>query len=176
MIAEVLHGTAIVSTALGACCIAAERRARPARIRDAVMAVGMVAAMVCTAAGWGSPVLWSAAVVAIAFAVLPFAERRGADDRLMVAFDALGAVIMAALMLVMSAGVGGGLSSGTAHHGTAPLALAGGLAVAVIGYTGFAAVLTRRVRGVLARMRPLAMGGSVLLMGIAALAFRGAGG
>lgn len=170
MFAEILHGAAIVSTGLGACCMVVQHRARRARLWDAAMAIGMVAAMVCTAAGWGPPILWSAAMVTFALAVLPFAPRRGEKHRAMIAFDAFGAVLMAVLMIAMSVGAQTGASSASSHHGPPPIALAGGLALAVLGYSGRAAILVHRGTGAVARVRPLAMGGAVLLMGVAALA------
>jgi hypothetical protein len=181
MIGDLLHAGAVVSSAFGVCCVAVQgrrpvaRRTAVTRAQEFVVALGMLIAMVGVSVGAGSAVAWSAALVALALGSLPFGSRAAPAERRMIAYDALGAVIMAALMLVMDAGgsAAGRLAAGpvgAGHHGGAPLVLAVVLGSATLVYAGVAAFVVAVSRDLVGALRPLAMGGSVLLMGCGALA------
>lgn len=160
---EVLHVGALVATAAGACCVAADRPA--ARVRELLIAALMLLAMGDMVLGGGRvpPVFWAAGLLLAALvSVAPGRTRRGADRR-MRAFDALGAVLMAALLLAAHVPASTGLS----HHGAGAiplvaLTLAGVALYAVGGVVLF--VTEHRDRSLIARLPPLAMGASVALM------------
>jgi hypothetical protein len=183
MIGEILHGGAVVASAVGVCCVAVPDRSAAAapqrgavhRARGFAIALGMLIAMIgagTAGPGWAAP--WSAAIVVLAFGSLLFGRRAATAERGMIAYDALGAVIMAALVLVMGVGTSASVSAASAsaaagHHGAAPLALAIGLGVATLAYAGLSGFVMSASRDLAGRLRPLAMGSSVLLMGFGAL-------
>lgn len=162
---EVLHAGALVATAAGACCVAADRPA--SRVRELLIAALMLLAMGDMVVGGGRvpAVFWAAALlVAALISVAPGPARRGAERR-MRAFDALGAVLMAALLLAAHVPA----SPGSSHHGAAAvplvvLTLVGVAAYAVGGVVVFAT--THRERPLIVRLPPLAMGASAVLMAV----------
>lgn len=162
---EVLHAGALAATAAGACCVAADRPA--ARVRELLIAALMLLAMGDMVVGGGRvpAVFWAAALlVAALISVAPGPTRRGAERR-MRAFDALGAVLMAALLLAAHAPA----SPGSSHHGAGALplvllTLVGVAAYAVGGVVLFAT--THRERPLVVRLPPLAMGTSAVLMAV----------
>lgn len=162
---EVLHAGALVATAAGACCVAADRPA--SRVRELLIAALMLLAMGDMVVGGGRvpAVFWAAALLlATLVAVAPGRARRGADRR-MRAFDALGAVLMAALLLAAHVPA----STGSSHHGAGAqplvlLALVGAGAYAVGGVVLFATA--HRDRPLVTRLPPLGMGASAVLMAV----------
>ncbi|CAH0157137.1 hypothetical protein [Microbacterium sp. Bi128] len=162
---EVLHAGALVATAAGACCVAADRPA--SRVRELLIAAVMLLAMGDMVVGGGRvpAVFWAAALlVAALISVAPGPARRGAGRR-MRAFDALGAVLMAALLLAAHVPA----SPGSSHHGAGALplvllTLVGVAAYAVGGVVLFAT--THRERPLIVRLPPLAMGASAVLMAV----------
>lgn len=170
MVGELLHAGALASTSVAACCVAADRRRT--RVRELVTAAVMVLAMADAVAGHGVPaVWWSAAMLAGAlWLVVPARRRDGRDGaRAMRALDAAGAVIMAALMLLLGVAHDPAASDG-AHHGVSSAALEGGLVTAAVGYAAVAVglALSRPDHGgLLRRVPPLGMAVSVLLMAAA---------
>lgn len=160
---EVLHAGALVTTAAGACCVAADRPA--ARVRELLIAALMLLAMGDMVLGGGSvpPVVWAAALLLAALvAVTPGRGRRGADRR-MRAFDALGAVLMAALLLAAHVPA----STGSSHHGSGAMPLVVLTLVGVAAYAVGAVALfvtAHRDRPLITRLPPLAMGASAVLM------------
>ncbi|MFS0792778.1 hypothetical protein [Microbacterium sp. 1P10AE] len=160
---EVLHVGALVTTAAGACCVAADRPA--ARVRELLIATLMLLAMADMVVGGGRvpAVFWAAALLAAALvAVAPGSARRGGDRR-MRAFDALGAVLMAALLLAAHVPA----SVGTSHHGSGAMPL---VALTLVGVAAYAVggvvlfVAAHRDRPLVTRLPPLAMGASAVLM------------
>lgn len=162
---EVLHAGALVATAAGACCVAADRPA--SRVRELLIAAVMLLAMGDMVVGGGRvpAVFWAAALLFAALvAVAPGRARRTAERR-MRAFDALGAVLMAALLLAAHVPA----SPGSSHHGAGALplvllTLVGVAAYAVGGVVLF--VTAHRDRSLIARLPPLAMGASAVLMAV----------
>lgn len=160
---EVLHVGALVATAAGACCVAADRPA--ARVRELLIAALMLFAMGDMVVGGGRvpPVFWAAALLFAALvAVAPGRARRG-DDRRMRAFDALGAVLMASLLLAAHVPA----SPGSAHHGAGAMPLVVLTLVGVASYAVGGVVLfvtAHRDRPLITRLPPLAMGASAVLM------------
>ena len=160
---EVLHVGALVATAAGACCVAADRPA--SRVRELLIAAVMLLAMGDMVVGGARvPVVFWAAVLLLAalVAVAPgSAPRRG--DRRMRAFDALGAVLMAALLLAAHVPA----STGSSHHGAGAMPLVAITLVGVVGYAVGGVVLfvtAHRDRPLVTRLPPLAMGASAVLM------------
>lgn len=160
---DVLHVGALVTTVAGACCVAADRPA--ARVRELVIAALMLLAMGDMVIGGGRvpAVFWSAVLLLAALVVVAPGRARGRDDRRMRAFDALGAVLMAALLLAAHVPA----SAGSSHHGAGAiplvlLTLAGVVAYAVGGAALF--VTAHRDRPLVTRLPPLAMGASAVLM------------
>ncbi|MXS76241.1 hypothetical protein CSIV_07045 [Microbacterium sp. CSI-V] len=160
---EVLHVGALVTTAAGACCVAADRPA--ARVRELLIAALMLLAMGDMVLGGGSvpAVFWAAALLLAALvAVAPGRVRRG-EPRRMRAFDALGAVLMASLLLAAHVPA----SAGSSHHGAGamPLVLLTLLGVAAYAVGGVVLFATaHRDRPLVTRLPPLAMGASAVLM------------
>lgn len=162
---EVLHAGALVATAAGACCVAADRPA--SRVRELLIAALMLLAMGDMVVGGGRvpAVFWAAALlVAALISVAPGPARRGAERR-MRAFDALGAVLMAALLLAAHVPA----SPGSSHHGSAAVPLVLLTVVGVAAYAVGGVVLfatTHRERPLIVRLPPLAMGASAVLMAV----------
>lgn len=160
---EVLHVGALVTTAAGACCVAADRPA--ARVRELLIAALMLLAMGDMVLGGGRvpAVFWAAALLLAALvAVAPGRTRRGKDRR-MRAFDALGAVLMASLLLAAHVPA----SPGSSHHGSGAVPL---VALTLVGVAAYAVggvvlfVTAHRDRPLITRLPPLAMGVSAVLM------------
>jgi len=160
---EVLHAGALVATAAGACCVAADRPA--ARVRELFISALMLLAMGDMVIGGGRvpAVFWAAALLAAALvAVAPGRSRRSLDRR-MRAFDALGAVLMAALLLAAHVPA----SAGSSHHGSGAMPLVALTVVGVVLYAIGGVVLfvtAHHDRPLVTRLPPLAMGTSALLM------------
>jgi hypothetical protein len=178
---EILHAGALIATALSTCCVAASRRPR---VRDLALALLMLAAMVDLVAGAHlvAPIWWAAALLIVSLGVVVGPRVRAGDGALRSAraMDALGGVLMAALLVLMSPG-GEAAASGApsasaavtahaAHGGSGPVAL-----LVVLGALAFGAaaivmgaamrmpapgVWRHRVR----RAAPISMGLSVALM------------
>ncbi|MDF2579149.1 MAG: hypothetical protein K0S49_728 [Microbacterium sp.] len=172
--AELLHAGALATTVLSTCCAAA---AGPrARARELALALIMLVAMADVVVGWGllAPVWWAALLVIVAMASAISRARRAASSvaRSARAMDALGGILMAALLLVMSSGT---VSTGEhAAHGVSPSALVWAVVAASVLFAAASVhmgvtmrmphpVAPVRVR-VVRRIAPLAMGASVLLM------------
>jgi hypothetical protein len=160
---EVLHVGALVATAAGACCVAADRPA--ARVRELLIAALMLLAMGDMVLGGGRvpPVFWAAALLLAALLAVAPGRARREGDRRMRAFDALGAVLMASLLLAAHVPA----STGSGHHGSGAmplvvLTLVGVAAYAVGGVVLF--VAAHRDRPLITRLPPLAMGASAVLM------------
>lgn len=178
--AELLHAGAWAATAVSTCCVAAS--GRRAGVRDFALALTMLVAMSDVVLGWGLllPVGWAGVLLAVALASV-IARRRATPtaDRSGPAMDALGAILMAALLAMMSGDPGA--STGVhASHGLS----SSSLTWAVLAGSGlFAAAsvhmaVRMRMPGpavpvrsrVLRRAAPLAMGVSVVLMAAVTLA------
>lgn len=173
MVLELLHTGALTLTGLGACCVAADRPR--ARVRELALGVLALLAMGDIVL-WHvvAPVWWCAALVAASvLSVLAAPGRRflAGDERAARAMDAIGGVVMGALMLLMTdpkgavegvhAGHGASLGLVTALVCIAALAYA-------VGALRMAVRMPRRqhstVSIALRRLAPVAMSGSMLLM------------
>ncbi|WP_345801642.1 hypothetical protein AAIB33_00665 [Microbacterium sp. AZCO] len=175
-----LHAGALGATALSICCLAASRPR--VRMQELVLAVAMLLAMTDVVLGLSlvAPVWWAAVILATAMLSTAGLRDRGSSRavRSARAMDALGAILMATLLLLM-AGPGAAGDDAHAGHGVSSTALA----CAVVGASAvFAAasvhmaVTMRMPRAaasfpvyVLRRAAPLAMGASVLLMAAVAV-------
>lgn len=177
---EILHAGALAATALSTCCAAASPRPR---VRDLALALVMLAAMVDIVAGFGllAPIWWAAALLAVSLVVVIDPRIRAGDDagRPARAMDALGGVLMAALLVMMSpardlspAVASAALDAHAAHGGATPVAL---LVVAAALTFGLVAVFMgasmrmpapNRWRHRLRRAAPISMGLSVALMAV----------
>jgi hypothetical protein len=180
--AELLHAGAWAATAVSTGCVAAS--GRTLRVRECLLALAMLFAMSDMALGWGllPPVGWAAAlliVAVISVIAAPGARPTSSADRSTRAMDALGAVLMAGLLALMSGDAHASGGGHGAHEASgAALTLA---ALAACGLFAAASVLMAltmrmphpavsvRVR-VLRRTAPLAMGASVVLMTAVVLA------
>jgi hypothetical protein len=183
--AELLHAGAWAATAVSTCCVAAS--GRRLRARELVLALAMLLAMSDVVLGWNllAPLGWAGVLLVLALvsvAVAPGTRSGSSADRSASAMDALGAVLMAGLLVLMSGDPGASAGSHGAHgpHGlwTSPIT---GLALAAGGLFAVASVHMAvsmrmpqpappaRVR-VLRRAAPLAMGASVVLMAAVTLA------
>lgn len=180
--AELLHAGAWAATAVSTCCVAAS--GRRLRVRESVLALAMLLAMSDVVLGWGLilPVGWAATLLAVALASViasPGARSKSSPDRSTRAMDALGAVLMAGLLVLMS-GDAHASAGGHGSHGASGVALTWA-ALAASGLFATASVhmavtmrmpqpaVPARVR-VLRRTAPLAMGASVVLMAAVTLA------
>lgn len=179
---EILHAGALVATALSTCCVAASRRPR---VRDLALAVVMLAAMVDIVVGTHllAPIWWAAALLAVSLGVVAGPRLPAGDGSLRSAraMDALGGVLMAALLVLMSAPAGetaarGAPSASAAvtahatHGGATPVALLVVTAALAFGLVavGMGAAMRMPARGRwrhrLRRTAPISMGLSVALM------------
>lgn len=132
---ELLHVAALLPATLGVCCTAGRRRIGA----ELGAAIVMLVAMVDLALGVVSvpPVVWTAVLVATSLVVVGLGRRTregahpartdrgpgsaGGRSNGMVAFAAVGSLVMAGLAALMAAPVGGmaagaGLGAATAHH------------------------------------------------------------
>jgi hypothetical protein len=159
--AEILHLTALLPAVVSACCTVGAARSRGAW--GGISAVVMLAAMLDLAGGGVlPPLVWSALLIGSAVSGAAAARlARAAGRNPMVAHAALGLVVMAGLVVLMTApgNAGGSFSApgGHALHGSA----AGPLAATVWGgtaaYLAFSGALV--LRTVAARAHPVAAGG-----------------
>jgi hypothetical protein len=169
-----LHLGALGTTVLGGCCLLANRR-HAGGVRGVILSLLMVIAMADAAAGAVllAPIAWSGLLLAAAIASLAAPGRRaGVDERRIArAHGAIGAIVMALLLILMT---GSALPAGavevaaSGHHAGPASALT---AAGIVGAAGYAAasVLIRRARRV-DRVQQASMGLSVLLMGAALVA------
>jgi hypothetical protein len=176
--AELLHAGAWIATAVGTCCVAGS--GRRLRVRESVLALTMLLAMSDAMLGWGllPSVGWAGVLLLAALAcviAVPGTRSGPSADRSAPAMDALGAVLMAGLLMLMSGDVhasapghGAHAASGSALTGAA-LAASGLFTTASVHMAVRMPMPSRaaaRVR-VLRRAAPLAMGASVVLMALA---------
>lgn len=173
--AELLHAGAWVATAVSTCCFAAS--GRRLRVRESVLALTMLLAMSDVVLGWGlfPSVGWAGVLLVVALAcvvVVPGARSGSSADRAVPAMDALGAVLMAGLLMLMSGDV---YASATGHggHGMSGSALiwaalaASGLFAAASVHMAVRMPMPSSAPAharVLRRVAPVAMGSSVVLM------------
>ena len=173
--AELLHAGAWAATAVSTCCVTAS--GRRIRVRELALALVMLVAMSDVVLGWGllAPVWWAASLVVVSM-ISVVAARHGraapSGDRSALAMDSLGAILMAALLVVMS----GGTSSTAEHagHSVSSSALMWTILAASGLFTAASVHMAVRMRMpgpaapvrvlVVRRIAPLAMGTSVLLM------------
>ncbi len=174
---ELLHAGSLVATGVGACCVALDGP-RP-RVRELALSVVMVLAMLDVVLGVGAvPVIaWSALTLVLAMA-LAVRRRRSPEGALvsrMRVVSGIGAVLMAALMLVMAAGT----SSSTGHHGMSSAVVSAVLVAASVCYAAACGFLMPRGHAgapasriavhravVLDRLQLGSMSGSVLLLAL----------
>lgn len=180
--ADLLHAGAWAAAAVSTCCVAAS--GRRLRVQESVLALAMLLAMSDVVLGWGLlvPVGWAAVLLVVAVMsviVAPGARSASPAHRTARAMDALGAVLMAGLFVLMS-GDPHVSAGGHGSHGLSGSALTW---MALVGSGLFAAAsvhmavmmrmpnpeMPARVQ-VLHRVAPLAMGASVVLMAAVALA------
>jgi hypothetical protein len=158
---ELLHAGSLAATAAGACCVAVDRRGP--RIRSIALSVVMTAAMLDVVLGIGvlPVVAWGALTVgfAMALAVRRRTVAEAPDVSQMRVLSALGAVLMAVLMLTMSMG-----SFEAGHHGTGSGAIAAWLVIAGLGYAAWSVVAMRCTADRLVRVQLASMAGAVLLL------------
>ncbi|QKJ20479.1 hypothetical protein [Microbacterium hominis] len=171
-IALTLHAGALVPTAIGTCCLAADRRR--VRLPELAASLLMLLAMLDVwLTGWVAGVYWAAALIggALALAAWRRPRRRLAGDRgerPMLAHTTIGMIAMAMLLVTMVAAHPESAGSHAHAHGGVPidaLVLAGCAAYAVSSAV-LAARMTRRGE----RAQVLTMGIAVLMMAAATLA------
>lgn len=167
-VSEILHAGALGASALGACCVAVDA-ARPRR-REFVLMALMVLAMldIVTGAAVLSMVWWAAAIVGVSVA-LAVRRRRAEPEAVsgMRLHAALGGIVMAALMLVMSAGHPS--SAQASHHGVSANGFIGVLAAAAVVLAASSVWRTRRGHP-LERAQYASSAASLLLLAGAVLA------
>ncbi|WP_460773468.1 hypothetical protein [Microbacterium sp. GXF7504] len=162
---EILHLWALAPAAVGACCLAADRRR--VRMPELAASTVMLLAMLDMATmRLVAPVFGAAALLttAMALAAVRSARRRGRAHRAdaMTLHTGLGIVVMAVLLLVPHAGTA---ASGGGHaHGGDPAALTASVALAALVYAGWSGVAAIRRHPPLDRVQYAAMGASVLAM------------
>lgn len=164
---EILHVGALGASAVGVCCVALDGP-RP-RVREALLGLVMAAAMLDSVlSGADGGVLpaaaWGAITVALSLALAVRRRRSPEPARVTVmrAHAAVGGILMAALMLAMSARP----AQVEAHHGAAPIALGAILLAAVAGYA-VSAGLRLRSAHVLERVQYATMALSLVALGVA---------
>ncbi|MFG6446177.1 hypothetical protein ACFXP7_12765 [Microbacterium sp. P06] len=162
MVADLLHAGALGATGLGTCCVALDRP-RP-RLRELSLSIVMFLAMldVITGAHLVPVVGWSAVTTALAMA-LGARRRRSAEPPAvsgMRVHAAIGAILMAGLMLAMS----GGLVVDTgSHHGASAVSLVLLLVAATGVYAAWSATRLRHAH-LLERVQYVSMAVSLLLL------------
>lgn len=185
---EVLHLGALAPAAIGACCIAADRRR--ARLPELAASVLILVAMVdVVLGGVVAPVLWAAALLAAAI-VLAAVRGRAARLRVgrgptraagtalvpstvMTVHTTLGLVVMAALVLAMIPDASAVASPG--HHGSGP-SFGSAAAASALLFGVVSLVAARTLHGDSARASALdrgqliAMGVATAVMGVSLLA------
>ncbi len=166
-----LHLGALGTTILGGCCLLANRR-HAGGVRGLILTLLMVVAMADAAAGAVllAPIAWSGLLLAGAVVSLAAPGRRaGAGERRVArAHEAIGAIVMAFLLILMTVPAAAAEVATSGHHGGPASALT---ATGIVGAVGYAAasILIRRTRRV-DRVQQASMGLSVLLMGAAVVA------
>lgn len=175
--AELLHAGAWIATAVSTCCVAAS--GRRLRVRESILALTMLLAMSDVVLGWGllPSVGWAGVllVAALACAIAVPGTRSGPSaDRSARAMDALGAVLMAGLLTLMSGDVHASAPGHGAHAASASVLIwaalaASGLFTAASVHMAVRMRMPSRVAArvlLLRRAAPLAMGASVVLMAL----------
>jgi hypothetical protein len=167
MPAELLHAGALGAAGLGTCCVALDAP-RP-RLRELSLSIVMFLAMldVVTAAHLVPVVGWSALTVALAMA-LGARRRRSTEPAAVVGMrvhSAIGAILMAGLMLAMS---GGPVVTSGSHHGGSVASLVLPLVAATALYAAWSATRLRHAH-LLERVQYVSMAVSLLLLAGAAL-------
>lgn len=174
---ELLHTGAWIATAVSTCCVAGS--GRRLRVRESILALTMLMAMSDVVLGWGllPSVGWAGVLLLAALAcVIAVPGTRSADsaDRSAPAMDALGAVLMAGLLLLMSGDVHASAPGHGAHAASGTALIWAALAVSGL-FTAASVHMAVRMRmpsrvatraRVLRRAAPLAMGASVVLMAL----------
>lgn len=162
-----LHLGALGVGAFGACCAVAAPRML--RLRELVLSILMLVAMADAALGIGmlASVFWCALLAAAAVALMAGVRRASAVHRAALAHSAVGAIVMALLMLAMGshpaeAGVDGGHAHGGAPASLVVPAVAAGVVYALVSF-----VAPAHARPI-ARVQQASMGLSTLLMAAAA--------
>lgn len=175
--AELLHAGAWIATAVSTCCVAGS--GRRLRVRESILALTMLLAMsdvvlgsgLLPSVGWAGVLLLAALACVIA---VPGTRSGGSVDRSAPAMDALGAVLMAGLLLLMSGDVHASAPGHGAHAASGSALIWAALAVSGLFTAASVHMAVRmpmpsqaatRVR-VLRRAAPLAMGASVVLMAL----------
>lgn len=168
-VVEVLHAWAVAPTAVGTCCVMADRgRARATEIAaSTLMTIAMLDAAVfgVVASVWWTAILVGAALVQAVWLRTRTRSVEGRRSRpsTMSLHAGIGLVAMAALFVLMTSEPG---SVGMGHH--APGSLQALVILVAAGYGGASLLLARR-GAVLERMQYLAMGASTSLMALAAI-------
>jgi len=148
-----------------------------ARVRELALAATMLAAMLDVVLGIGllSPVAWAVVLVVGAIASMIGARARPVAARAMRTADALGAVLMAGLLPMMSAGAHLTVPAGTHGHGAGLPALVAVLAAAtvvhLIGCLALARAMTREAGH---RRASLSRAGGQVTMSVSTLLMAGA--
>ena len=148
-----------------------------ARVRELALAAAMLAAMLDVVLGIGllSPVAWAAVLAIGAIASMIGARRRSAAARAMRTADALGAVLMAALLPTMSAGAHLTAPAGTHAHGAGLPALVAVLgAAAIVHLVGCLTLARAMTREPGHRRASLSRAGGQVAMSVSTLLMAGA--
>lgn len=190
---EILHLGALAPAAIGACCVAADRRR--ARAPELAASVLMLVAMLdVVLGGVVAPVVWAAVLIvaAIALAALRGRARRVRTGRgsrrapvpspVMTVHATLGLVVMAAVVMAMIPDAS--TAAPVAHHGSgAPFGVMAAASALLFGVVSAFSVVSG-ASGVSVRATPsgavhasalergqlIAMGASTAVMGVALLA------
>lgn len=182
---EILHLGALAPAAIGACCIAADRRR--ARAPELAASVLMLVAMLdVVLGGVMAPIVWAALLIVAAMGLAALRgravrSRAGRAPRaavvpstVMTVHATVGLVVMAALVLAMIPDASAALSI-TGHHGSgAPFGLVAAASALLFGLVSV--IATRAPHGgaarasVLERWQLVGMGASTAAMGVALLA------
>ncbi|MBG6238480.1 hypothetical protein IWX78_001452 [Mycetocola sp. CAN_C7] len=168
---ELLHLSALLPAAFGACCtVGGRRRGRVRSGFEASAAVVMLVAMADVAVGLGlvAPILWVVGLVVLAVVspVIGIRHDRSREVRPHPGLHtSLGLIVMAGLIALMSAGH---VASVPVHHGGGGLFLLlvfGGSAI-YVGYSAWRAVTLYRMprRDLLGCLEAASMAASVALM------------
>ena len=182
---EILHLGALAPAAIGACCIAADRRR--SRVPELAASVLMLVAMVDVVLGGAvAPVAWAAALIVAAIG-LAAVRGRAARSRagrgegaavipstVMTLHATVGLVVMAALVLAMIPDASAGTPVGGHHGSGAPFGPVAATSALLFGLVSVIAARGRHGGGartsVLERWQLIAMGASTAAMGVALLA------
>ncbi|SFN82468.1 hypothetical protein [Mycetocola miduiensis] len=169
---ELLHVSALLPAAFGACCTVGGRRRGRVRFGfEALAAVVMLVAMADVALGLSlvAPILWVVGLVALAVVgaapLDPLAGAKRSQGTHRTLHTSLGLIVMAGLVALMSAGH---VASVSGHHGGGgmlPALVLGGAAI-YVGYSAWRAVTLYRMprRDLLGCLEAASMAASVALM------------